>query len=57
MWSPREDFKKYLEAFRLAEQANLRFPAETWVTPLSPLLRRSCGERVEVMGEPFRKMR
>ena len=29
----RKDFKKYLEAFRLAAQANLRFPAETLVTP------------------------
>ena len=51
MRSRRKDFKKYLEAFRLAAQANLRFPAETWVTPAL----RSCvalGERVEVTGEP-----
>jgi hypothetical protein len=57
MWSPREDFKKYLEAFRLAEQANLRFPAETWVTPSL----RSCvalaGRGWRWTGEPFRKMR
>ena len=37
MRSRRKDFKKYLEAFRLAAQANVRFPAETWVTPLSAL--------------------
>jgi hypothetical protein len=49
MRSRRKDFKKYLEIFRLAAQANLRFPAET-----TPALR-SCvalGERVEVPGEP-----